>query len=186
MLAKFACIGMVIAAIGCGSAAAAVAVADGSPTGSFAIGFGGFGPACTIDSPTGPFCDDRRFSFQVFATATPSGAAIGGFERRNSATGGTFIGRVTCLRTDGAAAAIGGVVTHVPGPGGAGVGTPFDIFLREGASPSGDGISPFQVFPPDDPGWAYLPPTFPADCPAPVSLLGYFPLTFGGAVVYEG
>ena len=176
----------VIAAIMCGSAAAAVARDEGPPAGDVVVGLGTFGSDCTLDSPTGPFCDGRRFSFQVFAAETASGGVIGRFQRVNLATGGTFIGRVTCLSTDGSAAAIGGIVTHTPGPGGAGPGTPFDIFVRQGATASGDGISPFQVFPPADPGWKYLPADFPATCPAPVSLMGYFPLTTGGAFVHEG
>jgi hypothetical protein len=183
MRAMLACIGVVVAAVACGSAAAAVAIDHGSARGEFVAGGGTFGPSCTLDSRTGRYCDGRRFSFQVFATETPSGGVIGRFQRVRLDTGGTFIGRVTCVSTDGVNAAVGGIVTHAPGPGGAGI--PFRVFVREGATALGDGISPFEVFPPGDPGWKYVPADFPKTCPLPISLLGYFPLTSGGVLVHQ-
>jgi hypothetical protein len=47
----------VIAAIMCGSAAAAVARDEGPPAGEVVVAMGTVGPGCTLDSLTGPFCD---------------------------------------------------------------------------------------------------------------------------------
>jgi hypothetical protein len=180
-------VGACVAAVACSSAAAAVVAGEGSSTVAFAGGIGTFGPGCTINSPTVPFCTRFPFAFQVFATGTSSGGAIGSFTRRNMITGGTFAGRVTCLRIDGPDAAVGGMLTRVPSPGGPGDLVPFGLVLHDGRS-TADWVGPLMVFPPNDPTWPLLPPGFPAVCPTPSPLLtaGYFPLTSGGTLVHDG
>lgn len=141
-----------------------------------ALGAGTFGPGCTSGGTE--FCDQRSFSFRLAAASGSSGSpALGYFERKNLANGNVFAGVVTCLSVVGNTTAVGGFLTTPSST----PAVPFLLYVVDsGAGGIGDGISPFEVFGPEE---ALPAPGFPLFCPSAESPLGYFTLTSGDTFV---
>lgn len=95
--------------------------------------------------------------------------------------GNTFRGSVSCVNIEGNRAVVGGMLTQQPS-GSPTVATPYVIYVEDNGPPGSatpDQISTLAIFPPGDPGLAYLPARFPEVCPSVRSQYGYAPLTSG-------
>ncbi len=177
-----------IGALVAGLSVATIAVArgydddDGPRAHAYAFGVGSFGPGCW-QTDGGPFCVPFNYTARLLGVQTGrSHRAWGVFERRNNVTGGTFMGRVTCMNVSGNRASIGGFLTAPP----AAIGDPFLIYVEDNGTlgtTTSDRISALSAFAPEE---ALPVARFPRVCPSAESTLGYLPLTNGDITVREG
>jgi hypothetical protein len=173
---------LVLALFALAATALAAPVIAAAPAFDSATGAGSVAPgACA-----GSVClnSGRQFAFSAHQLGFGR-HANGTYHQSNLINPGPGItGRVTCLNAVGNAAVFAGVITDDPGQPEV-VGAPFAVWVVDnGPANSGlDLISPLGVYPAGDPDLASFPNGFPNVCPAPVSPLGYFPVSQGNIVV---
>jgi hypothetical protein len=146
-----------------------------------AFGGGRLGPGCTEPAVSPPLCTDhaRYVSLDVHHGR---GQLLYGL--KDEAAAGGFRGRVTCMRTDGSRAVLGGVIRRP-------ATTPpmFFLFHLVDNAPPGvparDRVSLLHVFDREHPD-APVPAAFPFVCPSSMtSPDGYLPLE-GDVAVHGG
>ena len=149
---------------------------------------GGTEPGCPIDAAS-PYSACQQLPHRFAYWASPIGVgqgAKGVFLEQpllNGVPTTTRRGAVRCLNVVGNTAVIGGIFTAPLYA----YGIPFAMYVVDNGPPGSatpDLEGELGAFPPGDPDWIFLPPSFPKACPAPTpSIYGYLPFSSGDAIV---
>ena len=168
-------------------AALALPPLAGAATQTVARGTGVVDAGCPLNPlSSNVFCPQYPIWFSLQAKKGSS-AASGLFRTRWLVPGRTttmFQGWVRCLKLDGNAVVVGGVLATPRML----AGVPFVEYAVDNGI-SGDLVSDLGLFPLEDPDLVFLPVGFPNVCPTPgllASIYGYQPLHSGTLVVQPG